>query len=119
MTAAHIRNAFLAAVCAISCKQQPAKPVKSETPLVKEVTASSKGFAPQDIQVAPGQQLVLRFTRTEEQTCADAVDVQGDPVRHMLPVGKPIDVKVTAPPSGQITFACPMNMFQGAVRVVQ
>ena len=52
------------------------------------------------------------------QTCADAVDIQGDPVRHMLPLNAPVDVKVTAPRSGELAFACPMNMFRGAIVVV-
>ena len=39
-------------------------------------------------------------------------------MRHMLPLGRAVDIKVTAPPSGEIAFACPMNMIRGAVVVV-
>jgi plastocyanin domain-containing protein len=46
------------------------------------------------------------------------VEVQGDPVRHMLPLDTPIDVTVTAPVSGELAFACPMNMYRGAIVVV-
>src|SRR5438477_504001 len=79
---------------------------------------TEKGFEPDRIQVKTGQQVTLRFTRKVAQTCADAVDVQGDPVRHMLPLNAPVEVKVTAPKSGELAFACPMNMYRGAIVVV-
>lgn len=119
MTTAHLRSALLAGILAISCRQQTQKPVKSDQPQVKEVTVTEKGFEPDRIEVAPGQQVLLRITRKVQETCADAVDVQGDPVRHMLPVGKAVDVKLTAPQSGEIAFACPMKMVHGAIVVVQ
>lgn len=119
MTTAHLRSALLAGILAISCKQQSQKPVKSEGPQVKEVAVTAKGFEPDRIEVAPGQQVLLRITRKVQETCADAIDVQGDAVRHMLPLDKPVDVKVTAPQSGEIAFACPMKMVQGAVVVVK
>jgi plastocyanin domain-containing protein len=119
MTTAHLRSALLAGICAISCRQQTGKPVKSDGPQLKEVVVTSKGFEPARIEVAPGQQVLLRITRKEEETCADAVDVQGDPVRHMLPMDKPVDVKLTAPQSGEVAFSCPMKMVQGAIVVVK
>jgi len=85
---------------------------------VVEVKVTEKGFEPDRVEVPPGKPVTLRFTRTVGPTCADAVDVQGDPVRHMLPLNVAIDVKLTAPASGQLAFACPMNMYRGAVVVV-
>jgi plastocyanin domain-containing protein len=79
---------------------------------------TEKGFEPDRVQAAAGQQVTLRFTRKVAQTCADAVEVQGDPVRHMLPLNAPVDVKVTAPKSGELAFACPMNMYRGAIVVL-
>lgn len=119
MTPAHMRTALLAALLGISCRQPAGKPVKSDSPQIKEVTVSAKGFEPDRIEVAPGQEVVLRITRKEKETCADAVHVQGDPVRHVLPVDRTVDVKVTAPPTGEIAFACPMNMYRGAIVVVK
>jgi plastocyanin domain-containing protein len=86
---------------------------------VAEVSITSKGFEPARVRASPGKPVILRFTRKVAETCADAVDVQGDPVRHMLPMGAPVDVKVTAPASGELAFACPMNMYRGAVVVAQ
>lgn len=79
---------------------------------------TDKGFEPSTVEVTPSQPVVLRFTRKVAETCADAVDVQGDPVRHMLPLGAAIDVKVNAPASGEVAFACPMRMYKGRAVVV-
>lgn len=106
-----MRRAWLI-VMLLACKPNP--PASG----VIEVQVTAKGFEPDRIEVSPGKPVTLRFTRKVAETCADAVDVQGDPVRHMLPLDAPVDVKVTPPPSGQLAFACPMNMYRGAVVVV-
>ena len=71
----------------------------------------------QSIEAPPDHEVVLRFTRKVADTCADAVIVQGDPVKHMLPQDKPVEVRLTAPKTGQIRFACPMDMYSGAIVV--
>src|SRR5438067_3066510 len=110
-----MRVTLIALFAIVSCKQQLPASAQSG---VADVTVTEKGFEPDRVQVKAGQQVTLRFTRKVAQTCADAVEVQGDPVRHMLPLNAPVDVKVTAPPSGQLAFACPMNMYRGAIVVV-
>lgn len=104
---------WAALVLAVACRQQPA--ILSG---VIDVKVTKEGFEPSHIRVAPNAPVTLRITRTVKETCADAVDVQGDPVRHMLPLGAPVEVRVTPPASGQLAFACPMKMVQGAIVVV-
>jgi|SRR2546430_8602579 len=106
-----MRAALLTLLLLAACKARPASGVV-------EVQVTAKGFEPDRIEVAPGKPVTLRFTRKVAETCADAVDVQGDPVRHMLPLDAPVDVKVTPPASGRIAFACPMQMYRGAIVVV-
>lgn len=112
-----MRTAAASLLLLFACAKHP-KPVSGAGPQLVPVAVTEKGFEPPGIETVPGQALVLRFTRKTAQTCADAVDVQGDPVRHMLPLDVPVDVKVTAPASGQLAFACPMKMVHGAVVVV-
>jgi plastocyanin domain-containing protein len=113
-----MRIFFLALVLA-ACK--PASPQLPVAPTgdaaVVEIAVTGKGFEPPRVQAAPGQAMVLRFTRKVAETCADAVNVHGDPVKHMLPLDRPVDIKVKAPPSGELAFACPMQMYRGAVVV--
>ena len=114
-----MRTALLLAFALVSCKQHAAPPALSASGLpLHEIAVTEKGFEPARVDVAPSKQVVLRFTRKVKETCADAVDVQGDPVRHMLPLDTPVEVKVTAPASGQLAFACPMQMIHGAAVVV-
>jgi plastocyanin domain-containing protein len=103
----------LTALCA--CNRRPHK---TDAPQVFDVVVNNQGFHPPRIEVAPGQKVVLRITRKVQETCADAVDVQGDPVRHMLPLDTPVEIRATAPASGELVFACPMNMIRGAIAVV-
>ena len=109
-----MRGLFLTLLVSAACRS--ATPVASGT---VDVKVTDKGFEPDRISVPPGKPITLRFTRTAAETCADAVDVQGDPVRHKLPQNAPIDVKVTPPASAQLAFACPMNMYRGAIVVVR
>ena len=117
-----MRTALLLALVLVSCRQTTPPPAPSAALAaglqVREIAVTSKGFEPARVEVTPGQPVVLRFTRKVAETCADAVDLQGDPVRHMLPLDTPIEVKMNAPASGQLAFACPMKMIHGAVVVV-
>jgi plastocyanin domain-containing protein len=113
-----MRISMLALVLTLSCKQHARGPAQSSVPGLHEVWVTEKGFEPDQVKVAPGENVTLRFTRKAERTCADAVRVQGDPVQHMLPLNAPIDVKLTAPKSGELAFACPMNMYRGTIVVV-
>ncbi len=106
-----------------ACKEEAPKPQGAPAVLASpsgatDVAVTDKGFEPARIQTAAGQPITLRFTRKVENTCADAVLVQGDPVRHVLPLNRAVEVKVTPPASGELAFACPMNMIRGAVVVL-
>jgi plastocyanin domain-containing protein len=110
-------------LCAACQKSGNSPPAASASPSatsanVVAITVTEKGFEPDHVEAAASQPLTLRFTRKADPTCADAVEVQGDPVRHMLPLNKPVDVKVKVPASGEIAFACPMDMYRGAIKVV-
>jgi plastocyanin domain-containing protein len=104
----------------LACK--PSQPTQLQPPTsggapVYDVSVTAKGFEPVRVEVPPDRQVVLRFTRKVADTCADAVVVQGDPVKHMLPQDKPVEVRLTSPRSGQVRFACGMDMYRGAVVV--
>ncbi len=113
-----MRRLILLAILAAACREKPQVAVPDASG-VAAVSVTEKGFEPPRVQAAPNQDVTIRFTRKVKETCADAVDVQGDPVRHMLPLDVPVDVKVKAPPSGELAFACPMKMIHGAVVVAQ
>ena len=106
----------LLAVLACKGSPPPQRPTSGGA-AVYEVSVTEKGFEPVRIEVPAGREVVLRFTRKIAETCADAVVVQGDPVKHMLPQDKPVEVRLTTPRTGQVRFACPMDMYRAAVVV--
>ena len=108
-----MRRGLITLMVLAACKPSPQ--VQSG---IIDVAVTQKGFEPERVHVAPGKPVTLRFTRKVAETCADAVDVQGDPVRHMLPLNAPVEVRVTPPASGELAFACPMKMVHGAIVVV-
>lgn len=102
--------------CKASSQQSAQTPTSNGKP-VYAVSVTEKGFEPGRIDVRPDTDVVLRFTRKVKDTCADSVVVQGDPVKHMLPLDKPIDVPLRSPKSGEVRFACGMDMYRGSVVV--
>lgn len=114
------------AASGLACKPSPSAPavkvVNGAGPLAErmvEVKASQEGFVPSRIEARPREPLLLRFTRTAEVTCADSVVVAGDPKKHDLPLGLPVDLRVVAPESGALAFSCGMHMYKGSVVVQQ
>jgi plastocyanin domain-containing protein len=106
---------FLLLACHPS--QQSTQTPTSDGAPVYLVSVTARGFEPTRVEVPADREVVLRFTRKVKDTCADSVVVQGDPVKHMLPLDKPVDVRLRSPKSGQVRFACGMDMYRGAVVV--
>jgi len=110
---------ILLLVVFLGCRasQQATQPPTSDGAPVYGVAVTARGFEPVRVEVPPDREVVLRFTRKVKETCGDSVVVQGDPVKHMLPLEKPVDVRLRSPKSGQVRFACGMDMYRGAVVV--
>ncbi|MDX2087735.1 MAG: cupredoxin domain-containing protein [Kofleriaceae bacterium] len=78
------------------------------------IEAGKEGYVPDKIPGKPGEKLVLVFTRTVEGEClAELKTPDGKVVE--LPMNKPVEVAITVPQTGKLTFACGMDMFQGAI----
>jgi plastocyanin domain-containing protein len=78
------------------------------------VDAGKEGYKPERIGGKPGEKLVLVFTRTADSTCIAQLKTPDGKLID-LPKGAPVEVAVTVPASGEVGFACGMDMFHGAV----
>ena len=78
------------------------------------IEAGKDGYVPDSIPGKPGEKLKLVFTRTVDGDCLAEVKMPDGKVVP-LPKGTPVEVPITVPASGQLTFACGMGMFQGVV----
>ena len=80
------------------------------------INVNDAGFDPERITAKPGEKLELVFTRRTKAECGAQVKVADGPVTD-LAIDKPVKIAITAPPSGQLGFACGMDMMTGVVVV--
>ncbi len=81
------------------------------------VEAGPSGYQPDKVVANAGEKLILVFTRTTEARCLAQVRVADGPLTE-LPVGKPVEIAVTAPDKGAtLRFACGMDMMTGVIAV--
>jgi plastocyanin domain-containing protein len=78
------------------------------------IEAGTKGYVPDRIGARPGEKLVLVFTRTVDAACLAQLKTPDGKLVD-LPKGAPVEVAVTVPQSGEVGFACGMDMFHGVV----
>jgi plastocyanin domain-containing protein len=79
-----------------------------------DVEANTKGYNPERIAGKPGEKLMLVFKRTVDAECLAQLKTPDGKVVD-LPMNKPVEVAVTVPASGELTFACGMDMFKGTI----
>jgi plastocyanin domain-containing protein len=78
------------------------------------IEAGMEGYVPDKIAGKPGEKLKLVFTRTVDGECLAELKTP-DGALIQLPKGSPVEVAVTVPDSGALTFACGMDMFRGQI----
>lgn len=109
----------------VACKQETKVEPAGPTPVTAgtigadgvrrvAVDAGKEGYRPERIGGKPGEKLVLVFTRTYDAACIAQLKTPDGKLVD-LPKGSPVDVPVTVPATGEVGFACGMDMFHGAV----
>ena len=78
------------------------------------IEADKEGYKPDQIPGKPGEKLVLVFTRTSRPTASRSSKTPDGKLVD-LPMNKPVEVAVTVPQTGEVGFACGMDMFHGVV----
>jgi plastocyanin domain-containing protein len=107
--------------CKKEAKIEPPKPtpvtagtVGSDGVRRVEIEAGAEGYKPDRIGGKPGEKLMLVFTRTVDSACVEQLKTPDGKLID-LPKGKPVEVAVTVPQTGEVGFACGMDMLHGAV----
>ncbi len=78
-----------------------------------DLKVTDAGFEPSEIKVKPGTHVVLKVTRTTDQTCATQIKVNDK--KTDLPLNKQVSVDVGTLKKGEIKFACGMDMISGHI----
>ncbi len=118
-----LRTLVIAAVL-FGCKKDEPAPKPAPAPAAAPTAASGarkvpievnkEGYTPDKIPGKPGEKLDLVFTRTFEADCISQVKTPDGKLVD-LPMNKPVDVEVTVPQTGELDFACGMDMFHGKI----
>lgn len=82
-----------------------------------QVTVSSDGYEPSSITVKKGQSVKLAFYRADADNCGGEVVFTKQNIKKKLPVGETVVVEFAATETGEISFACGMEMLRGKVVV--
>lgn len=96
-------------------KEAPVTPGKVENGVRRiDVEAGKKGYVPERIVGKPGEKLMLVFKRTVEGECLRELKTPDGKLVE-LPMNATVEVPVTVPTSGELAFACGMDMFKGVI----
>lgn len=85
-----------------------------------EIAITRSGFDPGNITVPAKTPVTLVFTRKTDATCTKTVVLtmdDGKKIERELPLDKPVEVAVTFPKAGTLTYACSMDMVKGVIVV--
>jgi plastocyanin domain-containing protein len=82
-----------------------------------KVVVSEKGYEPAKVALRAGTPARLTFVRTTDKTCGTEVVFPSLNIKRTLPLNEPVVIAFTPSKSGDIAFACGMNMLHGTVVV--
>jgi len=109
------RLLLLPALAALAFPVLAAEPVKAGKTV--QMTVTEDGYVPERIEARKGVPLTLVITRKTDRTCATELVVKEYGVNQPLPLNKPVTVTFTPTRSGQVKYACSMDMISGTLVV--
>jgi len=80
-----------------------------------EMTVTEDGFVPSKVKAKKGEKVRLVVTRKTDRTCAKEIVIKDHGINQPLPLDKPVTVEFTPSKSGEIRYACGMDMVSGVV----
>ena len=90
---------------------------RSEVTQTARVTVSEKGFEPSKVTLRAGAPARITFLRTTDKTCGTEVVIPSLNIKRALPLNEPVVIEFTPATSGDIAFACGMDMLHGTIVV--
>jgi len=82
-----------------------------------KVVVSEQGYEPAKVTLRAGTPARITFVRTTDKTCGTEVVFPSLNVKRALPLNEPVVIEFTPARSGDIAFACGINMLKGVVVV--
>ena len=82
-----------------------------------KVIVSERGYEPAKVTLHAGTPARITFVRTTDKTCGTEVVFPSFNIKRALPLNEPVAIEFTPAKTGEIAFACGMNMLHGTVLV--
>ena len=89
----------------------------SEAPQTAKVAVNEKGYEPAKVTLRAGTPARITFVRTTDKTCGTEVAFPSLNIKRALPLNEPVVIEFTPAKTGEIAFACGMNMLHGTLVV--
>ena len=112
--------AIMVLVAALGVTWASAKGNTKASPRRIDISVTEAGFEPNKVTVKAGEEVTLAFTRKTDKTCVTEVIVfvnDKDKVGKELPLNKVVSVNAKFSKSGELGYACSMNMYKGVIVV--
>ncbi|HJR60446.1 MAG TPA: efflux RND transporter periplasmic adaptor subunit [Vicinamibacterales bacterium] len=99
---------------------RPATPTgtgRNDNVQTAKVMVTEQGFEPSKVALRAGTPARLTFLRTTDKTCGTEVVFPSLNIKRALPLNQSVQIEYTPATTGEIAFACGMNMLKGVVVV--
>jgi plastocyanin len=80
-----------------------------------QIEVDANGYKPTEVTAPAGKTVQLVFTRTSDEGCGQQLVFPSLNIKRDLPLNQPVNVEVTMPATGNITFTCGMDMYRGSI----
>jgi membrane fusion protein, heavy metal efflux system len=90
---------------------------EAEAVQTTKVVVNEQGYEPAKVTFRAGTPARITFVRTTDKTCGTEVAFPSLNIKRALPLNEPVVIEFTPAKSGDIAFACGMNMLHGTVVV--
>ena len=82
-----------------------------------KVLVGEKSYEPARVSLRAGTPAQITFVRTTDKTCGTEVVFPSPNIKRALPLNEPVVIEFTPARTGEISFACGVNMLRGTVAV--
>lgn len=89
----------------------------NEAAQTAKVVVNEQGFEPAKVSLRAGMPARITFVRTTEKTCGTEVVFPSLNIKRALPLNQSVQIEFTPSTTGEIAFACGMNMLKGVMVV--
>ena len=82
-----------------------------------KIVVSEHGYEPAKVTLRAGVTVRLTFVRTTDKTCGTEVVFPLLNIKRALPLNQAVDIDFVPAQTGEVAFACGMNMLRGVIVV--